>query len=81
MPLRDAIALLSYWDISPPEHELMSLFARIYTTWTPGGKAKTEEEARVEHQKSLEERWAAGAMSAKDLVGTMGGMQHTFTAS
>jgi hypothetical protein len=72
MTVPDAFELLDYWRESPPEHEMLAMFARVYTTWQPGGGAMTEEQARVEHQKSLKQRWDAGARSAKDLVG-MGG--------
>jgi hypothetical protein len=72
MTVPDAFEILGYWKTSPPEHEMLAMFAQIYTTWTPGGEPMTEEEARVKHQRSLEQRWAAGAMSAKDLVGSLG---------
>jgi hypothetical protein len=72
MRFSDALDVIEYWANSPPEHEMLAMFAQVYTTWTPGGKPMTEEQARVEHQKSLKQRWDAGARSAKDLVG-MGG--------
>jgi hypothetical protein len=68
MPFRHALEVIAYWNDFPPEHEMLAMFAQCYTTWKPGGKPMTEEESRVEHAKSLKQRWAAGAMSAKDLV-------------
>lgn len=76
MPVPDAFELLEYWEQSPPEHVMLAMFAQVYTTWRPGGKPLSEEEVRVEHHKSLKQRWDAGARSAADLVG-MGGVLAT----
>lgn len=54
-------------------NETLALLARVYTTWEPTGKEMTEEERAAAHQASLEARWKAGAMNAKQLFEAMGG--------
>jgi len=66
----EARALVQYWRSSPPEHELLALFARVYTTWDPAA-------AKMTHQETLEARWAAGAMNAKQIFEAMGGRLST----
>jgi hypothetical protein len=75
MTLPQALELFQYWEAFPPEHELMRMFAMVYTTWKPRAKPLTEEERRAAHQASLEERWKAGAMNAAQIMAAMGGTQ------
>lgn len=71
MAWSEARALLEYWSTSPPEHELLALFARIYTTWDP-------EAAKMTHQESLEARWRSGAyMNVKQMFESFGGRVST----
>ena len=74
MTLTDAQDIWEYWLSSPPEHEMIAMFATVYTTWKPGGKPMTEEDARVEHRKSLEQRWNAGALNVKQILAVTGGV-------
>lgn len=70
MTFVEVLDLFEYWRSFPPEHEMMAMFARVFTTWQPANaRAMTPEE----HMRSIEERWAAGAMSPKQLFETMGG--------
>jgi hypothetical protein len=75
MEFRHAREILEYWDECPPEHEMLALLARVYTTWEPKLKhPKTEEEVEREHRASLERRWKSGqAMSAAQMVQAFGG--------
>lgn len=72
MQFRHARELFDYWLNCPPENEILAMLARTYTTWEPQ-IAKTEEEAREQHRKSLEARWKAGAMNAAQLLAAAGG--------
>lgn len=74
MPFRQARQILDYWKEDPPEHELLGLYARVRMGWKPNAKPVTEEEARIAHRKSLEERWAAGAMNIKQMWEATGGV-------
>lgn len=74
MTFPQAVDMLEYWQQSPPEHELVAMFARVYTTWKPmvaGDAAAPKGNAQ---QKSLEERWAAGAMNAAQIFKATGGV-------
>jgi hypothetical protein len=73
MTLPQALELFQYWKAFPPEHELVQMFARVYTTWKPEDKPMTEEEQRAAHQASLEARWKAGAMNPAQIMAAMGG--------
>ncbi len=74
MTLPEALELLQFWEHSPPENEILTMLARIYTTWEPKrSTSATEEERQAAHQASLEARWKAGAMNAKQLLEAMGG--------
>jgi len=75
MTFLDARALFEYWLESPPEHELVAVLARVYTTWRPQRAVSlTEEEAQAENLRSVEERWRTGqAMSPKQMVEAFGG--------
>jgi hypothetical protein len=75
MTLPDTLELLQYWDSFPPEHEMLEMFARAYTTWNPKvTKVLTEEEQQAAHQASLEARWkSGGAMNAAQILAAMGG--------
>lgn len=73
MTLIDAQELFQYWLDFPPENEMLALFARVYTTWEPKGRPMTDEDRAQSHQESLEQRWKAGAMNAKQLFESMGG--------
>lgn len=75
MTLPQAFELFHYWEAFPPEHEMMAMFARVYTTWKPKTKQLTEQEQRLAHQASLEARWKAGAMNAAQIMAAMGGAQ------
>jgi hypothetical protein len=70
MTLPEALELFEYWQSSPPEHEMLAMFARTYTTWKPQAERLPPED---EHRRSLEERWKAGAMNPKQLFESMGG--------
>lgn len=70
MTLPQAMSLFEYWEECPPENEMLALLARVYTTWKP--KVSTDD-AEQRHRKSLEARWKAGAMNAKQLFEAMGG--------
>ncbi len=35
MTLPDVQRLFDYWREHPPEHELVAMMARVYTTWRP----------------------------------------------
>ncbi len=69
MTLPDALEILDYWCESPPEHEMLAMFARVYTTWRGTDKPMTPEE----HRASLEARWKAGMMSPKQMLEAFGG--------
>lgn len=71
MTLPQALELFGYWQDFPPEHEMLAMFARVYTTWKPQGASRLSPED--EQRKSLEDRWKAGAMNAKQLFDAMGG--------
>ncbi len=68
MTLPQAFQLFEYWDDHPPEHEALAIALRVYTTWGKDTKPLTREE----HQKSLEQRWAAGAMNPKEMFELFG---------
>lgn len=70
MPFRDARLLFKYWKDVPPENEMLTFFARIYTSWKPETERVPPED---EHRKSLEQRWAAGAMNPKQMFDAFGG--------
>ena len=76
MTLGQARELFAYWRLVPPAHEMIAMLAQIYTTWRPEGAAaapKSETEIIIEHRKSLEERWAAGALNVKQMFEATGG--------
>ena len=54
LPLPAMIRLFAYWRKNPPEHELMAIFARVFTTWEP--------------PRTIEEQWAEGAMNIADMA-------------
>lgn len=70
MTFRQVRGFLEYWEQSPPEHESLATLVQAYTTWRPGGNRPMTPE---EHQRSLEHRWAAGAMNAKQILESVGG--------
>ncbi len=70
MTLPEALELIDYWREFPPEHEMLSLFARVYTTWRPNAdKPMTAEE----HRASLEARWKSGMLNPKQMFEALGG--------
>jgi hypothetical protein len=71
--MSDARALTEFWREAPPAEETLALLAAVYTTWRPEGREMTEEEAIAAHRRSLEERWRAGAMNAKQFFEATGG--------
>jgi hypothetical protein len=75
MPFPQCIELFDYWRRCPPTHEMLAMFARVYTTWEPGGaKTMTSEEWQAAHRASLEQRWKSGQfMSVADLFKATGG--------
>lgn len=74
MTLPEALEIFEYWNNWPPEHELLAMLTGAYTSWEPASrKNMTEQELQIEHRKSLEKRWAAGALDAKQIV-EMGGL-------
>lgn len=70
MTLPEAIELFEFWDNCPPENEMLAMLAQAFTTWRP---AKKQVMTHEDHQRSLEERWASGAMNAKQILEAFGG--------
>lgn len=71
MTLPEVFRQFEYWRRFPPEHEIASMFARVFTTWRPEGEEVTSE---AEHRASLEARWKSGAaMNAKQIFEAMRG--------
>lgn len=70
MTLPEAFEVLEYWQEFPPEHEMLALLSRVYTTWQPGGG---REMTPAEHQASLERRWKSGYLNVKQMMAIMGG--------
>lgn len=58
--------MLRQWGECPPQNETLSILAQAFTNWRPAGQ-------RMTHRESLEARWEAGAMNAKQLFEAMGG--------
>ena len=73
MTLPEYFALCKYWRAAPPENETLALLAQVYTSWEPERPPMTEAEAKAAHRKSLEDRWRAGAMNAKQMFEASGG--------
>jgi len=71
MTLPEVYRLFEYWKRNPPEHELVAMMARVYTTWRPEVDGPQSE---AEHRASLEARWKAGAMNVKQIYEAMGGV-------
>jgi hypothetical protein len=70
MTFSEANELFGYWQDSPPEHDLVAMLARVYTTWGKSTRPMTE----AEHRASLEARWNSGAaMNPKQIFEAMGG--------
>ena len=70
MTFRQVRGFFEYWEEWPPENETLAILAQSFTTWRPGGNRPITPE---EHQRSLEQRWASGAMNAKQILESMGG--------
>lgn len=70
MTLPQAFSLLRYWKRHPPACELLEIGIRTYTGW---GKEPPRPPTRQELQKSLEQRWNAGALNPKQLYEIFGG--------
>lgn len=68
MTLSHAREILDFWQEYPPENEMLCLLAQVYTTWKPKGEMTAQD-----HQRSLEARWAAGAMNPQQILAAMGG--------
>jgi hypothetical protein len=64
-----AMELFRYWEKHPPIHECAGIALRIWTTF---GKGEAKAPTIQEIQKSLEERWNAGAMSPKQMFELFG---------
>lgn len=75
MTLLQANRLFAYWENHPPEHDILAMLARVYTTW--GEKPMSE----AEHRASLEARWRAGAMNVKQAFEAWGGGPMTLDGS
>lgn len=75
MTLSQAKKIFSYWDESPPEHEILAILARAQTNWEPkSSREMTEEERQIAHRASLEARWKSGsAMNIKQMFEATGG--------
>ncbi len=73
MRMADVRAVITFWRQVPPEAETLALLASVYTTWRPEGQELTEEQVVAAHRRSLEERWRAGAMNAKQFFEATGG--------
>jgi hypothetical protein len=80
MTLPEVYDLFDHWRRFPPEHELLAIALRVYTTWRPAEPAMTPEEREIAHLKSLEERWAAGYMNVKQMFEAGGGTRFATTA-
>ncbi len=63
MTLPQVQEVFTYWRESPPTHELLSMLARVYTTWEP-----SVEDTKESREASLEARWKAGAMNPADML-------------
>lgn len=74
MTLPQAFQLFRYWNDNPPEHELLAIALQVYTSWRPNPKPVSKEAAAAEQRASLEQRWKAGAMNAKQLFEMTGGV-------
>jgi hypothetical protein len=72
MAFADARAILQYWAEAPPENEGLAILAQAFTSWKPARHQTTTTE---DHQRSLEERWADGAMNPKQIFEALGGKQ------
>lgn len=71
MTIREVERQFRYWRSSPPEHEMMAMFARVFTTWEP---AESRPMTEAEHRASLEARWKSGAaMNVKQVFEATGG--------
>lgn len=70
MTFPQAMELFEYWSSFPPEHEILAMLARAYTTWEPQDSKPMTAEM---HRESLEARWKSGAMNAKQMFDAMGG--------
>jgi hypothetical protein len=70
MRMSEARAITDFWCDCPPEGEMLALLAEVYTTWRPASRRVSD---AASHRRSLEERWAAGAMNAKQLLAVSGG--------
>ena len=71
--MSDVRTLIDFWRQAPPEAETLALLASVYTTWRPEGQEVSEAQAIAAHRRSLEERWRAGAMNAKQFFEATGG--------
>jgi len=72
MTFRDARAIFRYWLEAPPENEMLAILASAQIGWK-SSKPMTDEERTEAHRESLEVRWRAGAMNAKQIFEAMGG--------
>ena len=72
MSFPHAIDILDYWQQHPPENEVISLMAQVYTTWRPDA-----DPANVDPEASAKRQWAAGAMNPKQLFEALGGNAET----
>lgn len=68
MTLPQIYDLFDYWRDNPPEHELLAVGLKAYTTWRPASMRSD-----AAHRASLEARWKAGAMNPKQMFEAMGG--------
>lgn len=73
MTLPQVYDLFAYWNVSPPEHEMLSMLARIYTTWKPGEMAQAGETEEMRQRRSLEHRWNSGYLNVEQMFKAAGG--------
>lgn len=67
LTLPQALELFRYWNDFPPAHECLRMLA--IAAGFDLGKPMTQ----ADHRKSLEQRWAAGAMNVKQMFEALGG--------
>ena len=69
MNFPEVARLYAYWEEAPPVAELLAMLAGAFTTWKPKAKNLTPNDPafQAEHRKSLEKRWARGAVNPAQL--------------
>lgn len=68
MTLPEVYRQFEYWQHNPPEHEMLAMLARVFTTWKPEAASDGTAESEAAHRASLEARWNAGVMNAAQML-------------